>query len=96
MEIRHLKVVRLYNCALLMVFGTFHWVFSEEKKEIMGNYVYFLCSLIFILCFYDKIIISISVHYILIYQAVLPIVYTLTPTHLPTLLARHCTYFWAI
>ena len=32
----------------------------------MWNYVYFLCSLVFILCFHDKIIISISTLYITI------------------------------
>jgi len=32
----------------------------KEKKEIMGNYVYFLCSLVFILC---KIVISINILY---------------------------------
>ena len=44
----------------------------KKKKEIIGNHVYFLSSLVFNLCFCDKIIISVSVHYILIYQALIP------------------------
>jgi len=57
-------------------------VFSEEKerkerkrKRLWGIMYIFFCSLIFILCFYDKIIISIisiSVHNILLYQASIP------------------------
>jgi hypothetical protein len=55
----------------------------KKKKEIMGKYVHFLCSLIFIICFYGKIIISIisiSVHYILLYQALIPELPLLTST----------------
>jgi hypothetical protein len=44
----------------------------KKKKEIIGNHVYFLSSLVFNLCFCDKIIISVSVHYILLYQALIP------------------------